>query len=864
MPLPSVHEEEEFDTELSLSASTSTADAKNVICLSSVLTEIQSIVPPLWPLRDYVAVNPFLGLSTKSFLDARQLLCSVRNCDMLMSRSYFQSLLEDNAVTQADITEALQQCRREYPDQYSDLEAADVIDWINDAASTVDSERTVQTVSETLDQQLGSTWTSHIINDISRYLSAHYDEGQASWQSPWKSLSLYEAWRQSSMISRRMEQLGIGEFRSFVGDLQTSATEAIAQMLRLLEVPRSDWRSFLMCEIFAVSGWASYVRFRGWNPGAPQQDNEDLIGLLAIRLAYDVALLRCHDLTWPSTTWPSIAGGSADEPTNVLALPMDVAARYCLQVAAEVAYRRTLCTDLLHNVPSTSASPENSGSGSAEVVKQLQMVFCIDVRSEVFRRNLESVDQGVETFGFAGFFGMPFEYVPLGADAGAAQCPVLLSPGFKVKETIRGADDATCLRATKARDILRLTRKRWKSFQSSATSCFSFVESMGLFYAAKLLTDSLRLTRTGSGSDLDGVAKHQHGQLGPDLNAKDSLTSADSALNVDQKLTLAENMLRNLGLTHSFARIVTICGHASEVTNNPYKAGLDCGACGGHSGESNARVAAALLNDTEVRTGLNARGIAVPQETWFLAAVHNTTTDQIRFLDTDLLPAAFAADFSRIKEWTEEAGRLSRTERSTRLGSSSEADVFRRSCDWSEVRPEWGLAGNAAFIVAPRARTAGMNLTGRTFMHSYDHRQDTDLKVLELIMTAPMVVTSWINLQYYASAVDNRSFGSGNKLIHNVVGRLGVLEGNGGDLMTGLPWQSVHDGQKYQHEPLRLLVLIEAPRESVQQILEKHPHVCDLVTNGWLSLMVREESAFYRWTSEKAWQADNSATSLAS
>ena len=131
-------------------------------------------------------------------------------------------------------------------------------------------------------------------------------------------------------------------------------------------------------------------------------------------------------------------------------------------------------------------------------------------------------------------------------------------------------------------------------------------------------------------------------------------------------------------------------------------------------------------------------------------------------------------------------------------------------------------------------------------------------------MTAPMVVTNWINLQYYASAVDNRSFGSGNKLIHNVVGRLGVLEGNGGYLMTGLPWQSVHDGQRYQHEPLRLLVLIEAPRESVQQILEKHPHVCDLVTNGWLSLMVREESAFYRWTSEKAWQADNSATSLAS
>jgi len=139
-------------------------------------------------------------------------------------------------------------------------------------------------------------------------------------------------------------------------------------------------------------------------------------------------------------------------------------------------------------------------------------------------------------------------------------------------------------------------------------------------------------------------------------------------------------------------------------------------------------------------------------------------------------------------------------------------------------------------------------------MHSYDHRNDPELKVLELIMTAPMVVTSWINLQYYASSVDNRSFGSGNKLIHNVVGQLGVFEGNGGDLKTGLPWQSVHDGERFQHEPLRLLVMIEAPRASVGTIVQRHSHVRDLVTNGWLSLTVLDGSDFYRWTSAGTWE----------
>ena len=59
-------------------------------------------------------------------------------------------------------------------------------------------------------------------------------------------------------------------------------------------------------------------------------------------------------------------------------------------------------------------------------------------------------------------------------------------------------------------------------------------------------------------------------------------------------------------------------------------------------------------------------------------------------------------------------------------------------------------------------------------------------------MTAPMIVAHWINMQYFASTVDNDHFGSGNKTIHNVVGRFGILSGNGGDLMTGLPWQSLH------------------------------------------------------------------------
>jgi uncharacterized protein YbcC (UPF0753/DUF2309 family) len=264
-------------------------------------------------------------------------------------------------------------------------------------------------------------------------------------------------------------------------------------------------------------------------------------------------------------------------------------------------------------------------------------------------------------------------------------------------------------------------------------------------------------------------------------------------------------------------------------------------------------VAAALLNDPLVRIALHQRGIEIGHDVWFVAAVHNTTTDVIQFADTETIPRTHTADFQELQDLTNVAASICRSERAPQLGAQAN-NLSRRSTDWSEVRPEWGLAGNAAFIVAPRARTLGRNLEGRSFLHDYDFRTDPDRKVLELIMTAPMVVTNWINLQYYASTVDNQAFGSGNKVLHNVVGRLGILQGNGGDLMTGLPWQSLHDGHKYQHHPLRLLVVIEAPRNSICSILEKHPSVRDLVVNGWLRLAAIDDNKWFQYQSDDSWQ----------
>ena len=301
-----------------------------------------------------------------------------------------------------------------------------------------------------------------------------------------------------------------------------------------------------------------------------------------------------------------------------------------------------------------------------------------------------------------------------------------------------------------------------------------------------------------------------------------------------------------MSLTGNFAPIVLLAGHGANVVNNPHASALHCGACGGYSGEVNARLVAALFNDSKVRSGLVHRGIAVPTDTLFVAALHDTTTDAVTLYDEDLATAP--DDLTDARRWLDQAAVLARTERALRLpGAKNGGALPARSRDWAEVRPEWGLAGCQAFIAAPRARTVGKSLGGRAFLHDYDWRADKEFKVLELILTAPVVVASWISLQYYGSTVAPQVFGGGNKLIHNVVGGFGVVEGNGCALRTGLPWQSVHDGQHYVHDPLRLTVCVEAPREAINNVLARHPGVGALFDNRWLHLFALDEKGLMQW-----------------
>ncbi len=558
-----------------------------------------------------------------------------------------------------------------------------------------------------------------------------------------------------------------------------------------------------------------------------------------------------------------------------------------------------------------------------------QALFCIDVRSEPMRRHLEALGD-YQTFGIAGFFGIPLGYLEFGKGSEAHLCPAMQTPKNLVLEIPAGLDleeeplyDALqhVLHELKAsvlspfvaveavgllfslglvgRTLAPLGYHRWRARlragkpvtrllldKLSPEQADSIIRAVQRAMIVRALARELRIPRdTVTDDDVRNLREVALGrEKGPSVLAqrlgmtdaaeRDFLEKLRGVYRIDRAVTslqmgrlgrigfsIEEQMryvtqaLLSIGLDRNFSRFVLLIAHMSQSENNPYESALDCGACGGGKGLPNARALATMANKPEVRRRLRERGIVIPEDTWFLPAIHNTTTDEIELHDLDLLPARHLLYLERLRSGLNAASRRCAAERMPQLGTGSRlaadplaaaAFAQRQAHDWSQVRPEWGLSRNIYAIVGRRSLTEGVNLDGRSFLQSYDYRLDPRGRLLENILTGPLVVGEWINLEHYFSVVDTESYGSGSKVYHNVAGRFAVMTGNQSDLRTGLPTQTVlKDGQPY-HEPLRLIALVEAPLEFAQRTVGRIAKVQALINGGWVRLLVIDPEDGYR------------------
>ena len=634
---------------------------------------------------------------------------------------------------------------------------------------------------------------SEVDERLARWCRAALAPEAAAWPVPVERLGFYRAWRE---VSRRDLSLSLRQRRR-VADLPDAADAALAEVLEHLGVADDQHLESLRTELAQLPGFTAYVRWRAMTAG-----DVGVVDLLAVRLGLVWALGETLAAPRPQ---PEV----------------DVDRVLIWQEALEAAPHRQVLDSL-------------STAGRATLDAAAHLVFCIDPRSEGMRRHLERTGPYATT-GFAGFFGIAALVEPLAASEPSASCPVLLTPRHLIAERPAPGAWPAAERFVARGAVGRALRSALKSPDALAGAPLGWAEASGWVLGPSAIARSMLAGRTLAPSRPDDPR-----------TGVSTLFDIDSALTLEAQVDTAEVIMRTMGMVEGFAPIVVFVGHGTSTTNNAFRTALDCGACGGHRGAPNARIAAALLNAPAVRAGLAERGISIPTDTLFLAGEHDTATDALTLCDLERVPAGRRAEVERLLADARRAGDGLARERAVELpgaGSGSSRAVARRSRDWAQVYPEWGLARNAALIIGPRSLSAGADLHRRVFLHSYEPDHDPQGVALETILTAPLVVAHWINAQYFYSSVDPEVFGAGTKTVHNLVGGAGVLSGPSGDLRLGLPWQSVGTRSGLHHEPVRLLVVVDAPRERIERIVRQADVVNDLVHGEWVILVRPGDSA---------------------
>ncbi|MGQ0635678.1 MAG: DUF2309 domain-containing protein [Planctomycetaceae bacterium] len=722
--------------------------------------------------------------------------------------------------------------------------------------------------------------SDRLVNEVlGRFCAAFLDQGFAPWPLPHRDGGFFQAFcglyeLPANAADRWLKPLPAELSRLRVG--QTTPHESISESLELLGVAEAEWDDYIAAALLALRGWAGMLyqlEIRGDRVARPAPASS-LLEFLAVRLILDrlaVAWVaqsalgfsgRLQDLRH-SIRRPRVDTDQVEQRAFVVFQLAQLLgwspaglrrlSKACWgELVAEIeafssvdrrrVYHRAFEHRFREQTLDALAAWVAPVATPAEAPR-FQVVTCLDEREESLRRHLEEVAPDVATFGAAGFFSIPIYYRGAADAHFTPLCPVMIRPQHWVVEDVTYSFEESHRRRALVRRIIGALSHRLHLGTRTFAAGALLSAGLGPLASVPLVARILFPRLTARIRHIAGHLMRPPTITELRLERSDPTPGPEAGhigFSVDEMTAIVERLLRDIGLTSGFSRLVFVLGHGSTSLNNPHESAHDCGACGGGRGGPNARAFARMANDPRVRAGLAQRGLHIPSETVFVGGMHNTCSDDLTLYDLDRLPWSHHNQFEQARDELERACDRNAHERSRRFHSArldfsfeeARRHVEERSEDLGQTRPEYGHATNAVCVVGRRERTRGLFMDRRAFLTSYDpNRDDAERSILTRILQAVIPVCGGISLEYYFSYVDSTGWGCGTKLPHNVTSLLGIMDGAASDLRPGLPWQMVEI-----HEPVRILFVIEAEPEALVRIMDRNEGIGRLVRNDWVQL----------------------------
>lgn len=658
-----------------------------------------------------------------------------------------------------------------------------------------------------------------------RLLGNYLDQGIALWPFPVVGKSFLEAIRELEKLS------AVSIFKTAA--IRKLFLENALQLEGLLKLIVGDvpqlYEHYLWDQQFGHKGWSGMVGVVDHNPKTlliPKEIN--LEELICLELLLEIDTLN-YVL---GNNWQPLAN-SLNGNFPQFDAPIAKSELYQVLALWQKAYEWSYYDQVLYAV----GSRKIESSGTIER-KGFQGLFCVDDRECSFRRYVESLVPDCETYGLPGFFNAAFFYQPSGSNFLSKQAPASAKPQHLIKEYGKA----------------KLPPQNIYFAKSSHNFIMGWLvsQTVGFWFPIKLILNLLRPTAHLAYDDsIQNLRKI--GNLGVESPGEKTESNLHLGYNLNEMTAIVHDVLQSVGLVDNFAPIIYLVGHGASSVNNPHFAAYECGACSGHDGGVNAQVVAYMANNRAVRNNLLAKGIVIPEDSVFIAALHDTTRDEITFSGIDNLSPATLALHQHYVTAFNQALVLNAKERSRRFASINSTlnekkiheQIIRRSLSIFEPRPELNHVTNALCLIGRRSMSRRVFLDRRAFLQSFDYSSDHDGSILAEILRAAVPVCGGINLEYYFSRVDQNLWGAGTKLPHNVVGLFGVANGTDGDLRTGLPSQMIEI-----HDPIRMLFIIEHYPDVVAKSIAMNKDIHQWFYNRWINLVVihPQTRELYRYT----------------
>ncbi|MEZ0322909.1 MAG: putative inorganic carbon transporter subunit DabA [Hydrogenothermaceae bacterium] len=933
--------------------------------LLETVKKATDFLPKYWPLTMFVHHNPLHEFEHMHFKDALKVASKMFDTDLYMDPSYYVDLYKSGVIRKdilennifqflnsnsfdidkykvrkfmIDLSPNWLKLKYDYNidynlDSYQVLREAITSDKMyNNLDFLFEEIMSHYSFSKLLDIIFGQNIYQVFYNEVIEFVSRFLDEGQASITFPFREKGMWECFLLFEGQSFNIEDI-LNNFQK--------------------EIKPHNLLNYIQRLLVNFFGWASFIKYRENTPYYPYQEENpaDLLSFISIILYYELKYIKKMNKTNIRNyddLYNYFQNNREEIILKLLAYSRELPPEYISEIFKKnpdykSIFKRYMEEDINREISRIAYVNEKlfKIEDPMEVYRLIKLikeeegyiwtksieesyavlygneflreykptekpkaaaVFCVDVRSEAIRRNIERIDN-YKTYGVAGFFGIKVALIEFDKSHELLLCPAMESP----EKVIFELPSQSTSDYEKKKDILYTLKKTLDKLKNNPYTPFFTVEAFGWLFGYNLFgktflpkylskfnqkikakppktiysLDKLSDEEVEKYTEKFFVEKILHvfemesdhrsyeeakeilnKMLNDNLDEREKKILDKHKINKDyfhyikykfsnigytleEKAKVADNFLNLIGMTDNFPPFVFLVGHGSVSDNNPYESALDCGACGGNSGYHNVRAMSIILNNREVRKIMN---IKIPEDTIFIPALHNTTTDEVEFFDEELIPSTKIELFEEIKRDFKIASARTRQERIKVLPyADSEEDILVRAVDWSEMRPEWGLSSNIGVFVGRRESCMNSILRNRFFLHSYDYTLDPENVILKRILNGPFLIAQWINAEHYFSTVSNEVFGSGSKVYHNVVGRFGVFNSNYSDLKIGLPYQTVYFENKAFHEPARIVVFVEAPLEKVVSAASETDHPMMLLKNEWVRLVVidREKNKLF-------------------